>query len=228
MAISQRLVRDVRLGEAVGADGVGRYLSPEQRALLIGLLSDDAQEQASGVVADADTRAATIVAEAQAQAEAIRLAARADGYAVGRTEGEADARTAMEPYVALLQAASEEGNVLRAALIATAEQQTVALAIGVARRIVGAAVEAQAGLAAELVRGALRSAGAKVLRIQAHEDDIASIQATLLDVGRAIPVQASGAIAVGGCVIDVENGRVDLRLDVQLDSIERALTQPEV
>jgi flagellar biosynthesis/type III secretory pathway protein FliH len=41
-------------------------------------------------------------------------------------------------------------------------------------------------------------------------------------------VQASGAIAVGGCVIDVENGRVDLRLDVQLDSIERALTQPEV
>ena len=228
MAISQRLVRDVGVGEAIGADGLGRYLSPDQRALLVGLLSDDVQAQADDMVARARERAAALIADAEARVDAIRTQAYAEGFVQGQAEGQAEALAAMQPYVDLVETACAEGQLLRGALLDGAEQQTVALALAVARRVVGAAADQFAGLAAEIVRGALRSAGTKVLRIQAHPDDTTAIEAALLDLGRDVPVQGNAAVAVGGCIIDVENGRVDLRLDVQLASIERALTQPEV
>jgi flagellar biosynthesis/type III secretory pathway protein FliH len=228
MAISQRLVRDAGVGEAVGVDGLGRYLSPDQRALLVGLLSDDVQVQADDIVVRAEARAAALIADAEARVEAVRSEASAAGFAQGYAEGHAASLLAMQPSVDLIQAASAEGQLLRGALLDGAEQQTVALALAVARRIVGAAADQYAGLAAEVVRGALRSAGTKVLRIQANAAEVGAIEAALIDLGRDVPVQSNAAVDVGGCIIDVENGRVDLRLDVQLASIERALTQPEV
>jgi len=228
MTISQRLVRDVGVGEAVGADGLGRYLSSEQQALLIGLLSDDVQAQADGIVARAQREAAALIAAAEASVETIKAAAFDEGFARGQSEGYDAALAAMQPYADLVQAASEEGQALRAALLDGVEQQTVALALAVARRVVGTVADEHAGLAAEIVRGALRSAGARVLRVQANSADLSAIEAALHDAGRDLPVQSNAAVPVGGCIIDVEHGQIDLRLDVQLASIERALTQPEV
>lgn len=224
MSFSPRLVRDVQLGAAMGADGIGRYLSLDQRALLVGLLADDAQQQAHALVAEAQQG----VAEAHAQADAVRAQAYAEGYAAGQAEGDAAARTAMAPSAALLQIAAEEGQAIRAVLLEGAEQQTVALALAVARRVVGAAAEAQSGLAAALVCGALRSAGNRVVRVSVHPNDVETVTAALRDAGRDLPVQGGRSVEVGGCIIDVEHGTVDLRLPVQLASIERALTQPEI
>lgn len=227
-AASARLVRAARVGDAIGADDLGRYLTPEQRALLVGLLVDDARAQADAIVAAAEERARAIVAEAQVQAEAIRRQAYAEGHAEGYAAGEAAGRQAMEPYAAVIQAASEEAQAIRAALLENVEQQVVTLALAIARKVVGEAVESQRGLAADLVRRTLRGAGPKVLRISVNPADVESVRAAVHDLGYNAPVAGNAAIAVGGCIIDVEQGMVDLRLDVQLATIERALTHPEV
>lgn len=104
----------------------------------------------------------------------------------------------------------------------------MALALAVARRVVGAAAEQHTDLAASLVDGALRSAGNRVLRVHTHPDDVDAVIAALLEAGRDVPVQGSAIVEAGGCMIDVQHGTVDLRLAVQLDSIERALMQPEI
>jgi|SRR5579875_40784 len=227
-AASARLVRAARVGNAIGADDLGRYLTPEQRSLLVGLLTDDARAQAEAIVAAAEERARTIVAEAQTQADAIRRQAYAEGHAEGYAAGEAAGRQAMEPYAAVIQAASEEAQAIRAALLENVEQQVVALALAVARKVVGAAAESQRDLAVGLVRQTLRGAGPKVLRVSVNPSDVESVRVALRDLGVDVPVASSAAISVGGCIIDVEHGVVDLRLDVQLATIERALTRPEV
>jgi flagellar biosynthesis/type III secretory pathway protein FliH len=45
------------------------------------------------------------------------------------------------------------------------------------------------------------------------------------DAGAVTPyaVAGDGAIAIGGCIVDTAAGRVDARLDVQLDAIARLL-----
>ena len=43
----------------------------------------------------------------------------------------------------------------------------------------------------------------------------------VLTIGPGLDVLADGAVALGGCVIDVEHGVIDLSLEAQLDSIRR-------
>ena len=61
-----------------------------------------------------------------------------------------------------------------------------------------------------------------MLRIRVHPDDAEGVKASLIPQQEAALVEADTAVEVGGCIIDVEGGTIDLRLGVQLASIARA------
>lgn len=223
-----RLLKGLATGAAVGADELGRYLSPEQRHRLLARLSADAATQAAEVVAAARTQAAAILADAEAAAEAVRAQARAegyaDGYAQGHTEGRARAEAELARAAELVRHAAEAAETIRLVLLLEAEKQAVALAVAAARRVVGAAAEHHAELAAAVVREGLHGTTGRLLRVRVHPDDAAAVTVALEESGAAVPVVPDGAIEAGGCIIDVEGGCVDLRLSVQLEAVERLLT----
>lgn len=219
---AKRLIKGVVAGGAVGVDGLGRYLSEEQRRALIEQLSEDASLRGVALIAEARAAAAAIVGEAEAQAAAIRARAYAEGYATGRENGRVEALAQLAPHAALLRRAADAAADLRGVLLDGLEEQAVAFALAAARRVVGAAAETQATLAADLVAAAIRGAASRVLRVRVHPDDAQTVTASLLARGQAVDVHTDDQIDIGGCILDLEGGAVDLRLGVQLDVIERA------
>ena len=105
------------------------------------------------------------------------------------------------------------------------------LARRMAERIVGRAVELSPELMGEIVAEALAASrarkGAVVLR--AHPDDLATVERErprwLAGVAAGLDVRVVADPAVGrqGCVVETAVGRLDARLNTQLDALERAL-----
>jgi flagellar assembly protein FliH len=217
--MSGRLIKGVHPGTAIGADELGRYLSPGQRETLVARLTGDVEARAAALVADARATAAAIVGDAESQADTVRRQAYDEGYAAGQTA----ALQELEGLVAMVRAAAAAADGIREALLEGVEEQAVALALEAARRVVGAAADSHAGLAATVVREGVRAAGGRVLRVRVNPADLDTVAAELHAAGRDLPVHEDAAIEVGGCIIDVEGGTVDLRLDAQIEGIADAL-----
>ncbi|HSZ81646.1 MAG TPA: FliH/SctL family protein [Polyangia bacterium] len=176
------------------------------------------------VVMDARARAAEIVAAAVAERER----ARAEGFALGRDEGRADAAAAL---VGLLAAARAEAE----AALARVEPAASAIAARMAERIVGRAVDLDptlmAALAAEAVAACRTRGGVAQLRV--HPDDLAPVVAARAALAEALGGQdaleivADESVGRYGCVVDTAVGRVDARLTTQLEALCRALSSPD-
>ncbi len=218
-----RLLKGVGTGAAVGMDEIGRYLAPAQRAMMVASLSVEVERRGEILLIDARAAAAAILIEAETEAEAMRHRAHAEGFATGHAGGHTAAMTALESTATLLTDAAAAADLLRGILLAGVEEQTVALALTAARQVIGAAADSHAGLAAEIVRAGMRSAGSRVVRLRVNAHDRQSVTAELLAHGHDVPVQEDVTVAIGGCIIDLEGGSVDLRLDTQMQSIERML-----
>lgn len=224
--VANRLLKGVGAGEAVGADELGRYLSADQRQKLITHLSGEVAERAAALIEDARAAAAAILGDAEVQADAVRRQAQNEGFAAGHIEGFAAGQQAvmaeLEPMAILLREAADGAELVRLTLLEGVEEQAVALAMAAARRVVGAVADTQADLAATVVRNGIRSAGARTMRVRVHPDSAESVTAALLDDGKDVAVQADASVEIGGCMLDIENGTVDLRLATQLESIARS------
>lgn len=223
----ERVIKAAATGEAVGVVGVGRWLATGQRAAMLADLTAEAEVRAAAVLADARSAAASILADAESQADAVHRRAYREGYSEGHAEGSeaghAQAMAEVTPLAELLRAATDHAEAVRLALLDGVEEQAVALAMAAARRVVGAAAESYAGLAASAVRQGLRSAPGRVVRVLVNPADVESVSVSLLRDGTQTPVQADDAVSVGGCVISVEGGTVDLTLEAQIESVVRAV-----
>jgi flagellar biosynthesis/type III secretory pathway protein FliH len=112
-----------------------------------------------------------------------------------------------------------------------AKDAAIVLARRMAERIVGRAVELSPELMGAIVAEALAAsrarAGAVVL--YAHPEDLAAIERErprwLARVAAEVEVRVVADPAIGrhGCVVETAVGRLDARLDTQLDALERAL-----
>jgi flagellar biosynthesis/type III secretory pathway protein FliH len=173
--------------------------------------------------------AAALLAAARADADAIRARAAADrdeamrhGHARGRAEAAAE-------MAAMLAEARVHAGRLREA----ATPAAIALATKMAEQIIGRAVTAAPEVMADIVGAALDACRPRGdwVRVRVHPDDAAAVIARRDALaGRAPPAAALeivGDDAVGrhGCVIETAVGRVDARLETQLDALERALTE---
>ncbi len=178
---------------------------------------------------DARDGAAALLAAARADADAIRARAAADrdeavrqGHAQGRAEAAAE-------MAALLAEARVHAGRLREA----ATPAAIALATKMAEQIIGRAVTVAPEVMADIVGAALDACRPRGdwVRVRVHPDDAAAVIARRDALaGRAPPAAALeivGDDSVGrhGCVIETAVGRVDARLETQLDALERALTE---
>ena len=208
----------------LGADGRLTLGDP-----LSGLDSGNPKElsQAADIVEEARLRAEEIVRRAAVEAGEIGRHAREAGYRDGLQAGTAQARAGLALAMAVVQRTAAASKATHDALLRGAEREAVELVIAAARQVIGDAVERDPGLAMATVRRALERAGAlNVVRIRLHPDDAGRVQATLAEEhGRALPfeVLTDGSVTVGGCIIDTDAGRIDARLDVQLEQIARSL-----
>jgi flagellar assembly protein FliH len=172
-------------------------------------------------------RAAEIVAEAQVRAVEIEREARESGYEAGRAEVIAQAEVEMAAPRAAVYAAAEAVYAARDELAQAVELRCVELAIAVAERILGAAVELKPELVTEVVGGALRRAIARDrLVVDVNPEDVEVVRAWLAaggDEGDAIEVRAERRVARGGCVVRTGEGEIDAQLTEQLDRAEQVL-----
>jgi flagellar biosynthesis/type III secretory pathway protein FliH len=176
----------------------------------------DATEEATRIRARAEEDAAALRMTVHKQVEAAKQA----GFAEGRDAGLAE-------VAALLLAARAQGD----RDLATAKDTALVLARRMAEKIVGRAIDLSPELMNQIVAQALASCRARsgkiVLRV--HPEDLASIEAGRPQWAAAVAatidvrVLPDATVEHGGCVVDTPSGRVDARLQTQLDALERAL-----
>jgi type III secretion protein L len=112
-----------------------------------------------------------------------------------------------------------------------AKDAALVLACKMAEKIVGRAVELDPTVMGEIVGQALAACrargGSVVLRV--HPDDLAAVEQTRPHWSRRIAsaadvrMVADPSVGRDGCVVETPVGRLDARLQTQLDALERAL-----
>lgn len=175
----------------------------------------EVRERARGLLAEAQETAAQIRLGAERERdEALRAAAVA-----GREEGLAAAAAA-------LLAAAE----MRRQRLVGLEREIAAVALEVARKLVGRVVGERPELVTELARRALEPVRARrevLLRVNpADAPRLREEQprlAALLDRAPGISIREDPGIEPGGVVVETEAGRVDARVEAQLAVLERAM-----
>jgi type III secretion system HrpE/YscL family protein len=175
----------------------------------------DAHAEAQRLVAEARAEAARLVAGA----EAAREAGRREGRARGREEGLAEMTELLVRARAVLAAARAD---------AAADLRT--LAVRIAEKVLGRALQAAPELAGDLCAAALEAARhQREITLRVHPDDLAAVEAArprlrhLLLRAPDLALRADPTVGRGGCVVETEVGAIDARLETQLDAIERAL-----
>ena len=165
-------------------------------------------------VDEAQRRSEAIVEEARREATEIRDAAREEARSEAYRELADEIRTVRERYRGIQR---------------EAEEDTVALAMRVAERIVGRELETRPELVRQMVADSLEHVrGKRHVVVEVHPKDLEELESG----GDALEEAGDGArlyfepndeISRGGCVIESDTNRVDARLEVQLERLYEAL-----
>ncbi len=157
----------------------------------------------------------------EAAAEERRQAleeARDESFAAGLAAG----REEVGPAVEALGAAVRELGAERERTAAAAEEAAAELALQVAEKVLGAALEVRPELVVEVTRGALRRLSEPVeATLLVNPDDAERVRDALGDLsaehGAELTVRAERRVDPGGCVVRTGAGEVDARIGAQLD-----------
>jgi len=167
---------------------------------------------------------ARLLAEAAAEADSLRERAAAEGYAAGQAAGHeqglaevVDAAHALSDAIASLRELQRE-------VAEAVERDAIDLALTLAAKILGGALEVRPELIADSVQGALRRLGdRRRVTVFVNPDDLEL-------VGNALgsdPANAGGVerlellgeerVARGGAIVRAEEGEVDASVQTQLE-----------
>ena len=175
-----------------------------------------AAEEAARIRARAEEDATALRAEAQA----ARVQAERAGFEAGKQEGLAQ----VSALLLAAQARAERD-------LDSAKDAAIVLARRMAERIVGRAVELSPELMGAIVAEALAAGRARTgtVVLRAHPEDLAAVERErprwLARVAAGVDVRVVSDPTIGrhGCVVETAVGRLDARLQTQLDALERAL-----
>lgn len=187
----------------------------------------DARSEASSIVDRAREEASRILESARAEADRLRAGA-GDIREAARREGhEAGRDAALAEIGGSLAAARAEAESIRVASRDTA----LALALRMAEKIVGRAVELGPSLLASIAGDALEESRARSgpVTLRVHPDDLRHVErerpalAARVAAGIEVRLLADESVGRAGCVIETPTGRLDARLSTQIDALARAL-----
>lgn len=176
-------------------------------------------------------KADEILAQARTQAEDLQKQAFEQGMAQGREEGKKD----LHPSLVALADAGQALIVFEQQLISRSTPQLVRLALEIAEKVIGKAVQEDPQIVASILERARREVSeAKLIRIWLHPADYRTLEETRADLvkvgedgGRKIEVKSSEEIDRGGCRVETEIGLVDATLPTQIQELRRQLLDEE-
>jgi flagellar assembly protein FliH len=181
-------------------------------------------------VAPPDT--ASLVAAAHAEADAIRSAAYRDGFEQGRADAAAAARAELEPAAQALHAALAAAHEERERAAEAAERQAVELALQIAEKVLGAAVEARPERVLDVVRGALRLLVERErVVVLVNPGDLELVRGAAEELQRSLggiehlDVQEERRVARGGAILRTAVGEVDGSLRTKLERAREVLVE---
>lgn len=163
----------------------------------------------------ASSRARLMVQEAQERVDEIEEEARQRGEKEGFKEWIHEIARAKLEYTRLQE---------------QAEQDMVKLAFHIAQRLIGHAIEVQPEVVRDMVGQALVMArGRSQIVVRVHPRDHQQLQAVRDEYARqldgvSVYFEADPALERGGCIIETESGRIDARLEIQLEVLREALS----
>lgn len=193
-----------------------------------------ARKEADEIVARAHGEVEKIRAEAYDEAQSIKKQAREEGYQEGYREGIAAARNECEEKKAELEKQMRESAAglkeKEKALVTTTERKMVELLCQLIPAITGVAIDNQKDVLFYMINAAMRDLdNSKHFVIKVSGDDYEelaerkneiygalnpNIDLEIFEDAKLLPMQ---------CLIETDNGIVDLSLDVQLDNLKKAL-----
>ena len=160
-------------------------------------------------------------AEPEVDLDAVRKQAFQEGFEAGKSSTE---KRMAEKSAAKLQEISrvfDEIASYKTALRAEAEQELVDLAFAIARRIVRRELGVDPKAVGALVRTCMQDFPAvAVKKVLVNPHDLPSVQEAL---GPEVEAAGDDSIARGGAVLETDQGRLDARIDAQLEEIALGL-----
>ncbi len=177
-----------------------------------------------------------VLRQARQQAETLAQQAEAEGYQTGYAKGYAEGmeigRHALDQEVANVQAIAQAAAQARQELLASLEGEVVALALAIAKKIIGEEAARNGDVIAYTVQKAIRQLGQRSsYRIRLNPQDAQHLmerwKTTEALGGAEWELVPDERISPGGCILESGAGSVDARLDIQFDLIQKAFLEAQ-
>ncbi|MBI3128973.1 MAG: hypothetical protein HYZ11_15310 [Candidatus Tectomicrobia bacterium] len=193
----------------------------------------EAEEEAEKTAAE---KRAELMAQAQAEAAALKQRAQAEGqqqgYAQGLAKAREEVRAELMPVLQKFAAATQDMLNQRAGILRASEREILELTLLIGKKVLHAELRLHPEAVAQVVRHALgRAIGWGSVRVRVNPEDAALLE----EVKDSLSAQVEGvtiaefvpspSVARGGCTLESNLGEVDVRLELQLGEVERALRQ---
>ncbi len=196
---------------------------------------EDVASQATACVAQARLEAAQILTQAAEEVDALRAQAETAGRAAA---AEAIDRMVEERVAArfarlenALEHIKQEAQLARQDWLASWREQSVKLALAIARRVIRRELVAQPDIPLALVQEALQTGtGAMRMKLLMHPADVSGLADKIQQVlsadssGVVVQLVADPSIEPGGCRVETEFGAIDQQFSAQLARIGEELT----
>ena len=181
----------------------------------------------------AQQQAETIITVAQQEAEKLRQDAYAQGLASGQEAGREQAKQEFLPALIAFAQIGQSLIVLEEQLMERFTPQLVRLALDIAEKVVGKAIEEDPRIISSVLeRARAELPQARSIRIWLHPLDHQVLTECRPDLvwvgekgGRTVEVVSSEEIERGGCRVETEMGVVDATIPVQLEEIRRQMVE---
>jgi flagellar assembly protein FliH len=162
----------------------------------------------------------------EAEIEALQRQAFQHGYEEGERAGVDRASAQYREAVAAFGRSALEVATLKPRLRAETERELVELAFSIARRILRREISVDSSAVVGLIRGCLDQYDrADIRKLQVNPQDFAAVSGFFEH--HPVPqleIVSDPKISRGGAVFDTARGVLDARFEVQLDEIEKGLT----
>ncbi len=192
----------------------------------------DPQAEAARIIAEAEAEAHAIIARAEAEAEQVRTKARQVGLQTGYADGKQAAEKEAAEMIAAIKKVAQSATAAHNQLLTDAEKHLGQLGLAIAKKILTHALTVEPEIITEIVAEVIDSAGIHgSCYVRVHPEDYKILQphwdavAHLQQPDEPWELIADSHINRGGCMIDIEGGTIDARLQTKLAQIDAALAE---
>jgi flagellar assembly protein FliH len=165
--------------------------------------------------------------EIEKKTELIERQAYEEGFCRGEKDGFNKVETKLAPVLKNFKQALCELEKLKKELCRKAEEETVELALAIAKKIVGHEVATNKEIISHVVKEALKKAeDQEKIRIRVNPTDMEMIRdpefkhSEMFTHIHNITFEEDDSISAGGCVIETDFGNIDARIENQLNTVE--------